>query len=172
MNCTFNKETSLPMKQVHSQGIEQIIKHTLPLHKFIYMFQFVQCAGIFAGFTLLHVLLKSIHFTLLHVLLESTHFTLLHVLLDQHISRCYTCCWNQHISLCYTCCWIGMVPAVFCAVQFTDLCVCFLSSYHGVSRLAYPKTNLTPVCLIHHLWELGIRMINRQSTGYLRKWVR
>jgi hypothetical protein len=62
------------------QGIQHIIKHTLPPHKFIYMFQFVQCAGIFTRFTLLPVLLESTRFTLLPVLLESTRLTLLRVM--------------------------------------------------------------------------------------------
>jgi hypothetical protein len=85
-------------------------------------------------FTLLQVLLESTHFTLLHVLLESTHFTLLHLLLESTFHAAARVAGINHISRCYTCCWIGMVPAVFCAVQFTDFGVCFLSSCHGESR--------------------------------------
>ena len=100
------------------QGKQHIIKHTLPPHKFIYMFQFVQCAGIFTRFTLLHVMRESTHFTLLpvlmettrftllHVLLESTHFTLLHVLLE---STNFTLIFFTHYTQLYIFVFFGCV---------------------------------------------------------------
>ena len=31
--------------------------------------------------------------------------------------------------------------------------------------MAYPSTNVTPVCLIQHLWEPGLRMITDSLQG-------